>query len=118
MEQEKLPSTHRRVVSTQQPDIKPLEETRISTSQETIKRRFMPACSYIMAVRKRRRASGRRRTLVRRKHTLIRPKYRALKRQMGGSFMDKNWWERLGKNIANTAVTMGTLGMADVPFKD
>jgi len=46
------------------------------------------------------------------------PKYRALKRQMGGAFMDKDWWERLGKNIANTAVTMGTLGMADVPFKD
>jgi len=71
-----------------------------------------------MVVRKRRRASGRKRTSVRRKRAVVRPKYRALKRQMGGAFMDKDWWERLGKNIANTAVTMGTLGMADVPFKD
>lgn len=45
-------------------------------------------------------------------------RFRALSRQSGGSFMDKKWWERLGKNMANTAVTMGTLGMADVPYKD
>lgn len=38
--------------------------------------------------------------------------------QHGGGFMDKAWWERLGKRMANAVVTYGSLGFADAPYKN